>query len=285
MDSLNVLKWIVFFLLPVTGFALEPDPVCPLPLRVHVDLTAPSAFLDAQKQVRGMDADLIRAIFSEAHCPVEFELTPRTGARILKALQEGEIDVMIRASKTAERTTFAFFTEPYRDEIVGVFAHKPIAFSKAITLTDALQQRLQLIGPASGWYGNSFESLRQHYKTLNLYTPYPDAKVATELLFASPSRGDLLVVDADIFFYYAGAGRLNDIEPIGDWLHVTPAHLMLSKKTVQPALVERLDQAISRLQQQGVLQQIEQQYRPELLQRMMRNAQQKGVRFTGKPLK
>ena len=66
-------------------------------------------------------------------------------------------------------------------------------------MPDAFNQGLRLTGSACGWYGNEFEALRAKGKQKEFYTPYPDATHATELLFAEPSRGDLLLVDADIF--------------------------------------------------------------------------------------
>lgn len=261
------------------------DADCPTPVRVQLDLHAPSAYLDASKQVRGMDAELVSAIFRQANCPYEFSLTPMTGARTLKSLEDGDIDLMIRASKTAEREQYAYFTDAYRQEVVGVFSRKSLNLPTSLTLTRALQMGLRLIGPASGFYGDDFEQLRQGWRDRELYTAYPDAKVATELLFATPSRGELMLVDADIFFYYAGAGRLADIQQIGSWLHITPAHLMLSKKTSSPALIKRLNQAIATLSKNGELRRIEQRYRPELLRLLLQRHAQNAVLKGSKTLK
>lgn len=277
------IAWCWLLLLPLHP-ALADD-VCPTAIRVQLDLHAPSAYLDAQKQVRGMDAELVSAIFKQAGCPFEFSLTPMTGARILKSLQDGEIDLMIRASKNEERQAYAYFTEPYRQEVVGVFSRKSLHLPENLTLSRALQIGLRLIGPASGFYGDDFEQLRQGWRDRELYTSYPDAKVATELLFATPSRGELMLVDADIFFYYAGAGRLADIQQIGSWLHISPAHLMLSKKTASPELIQRLNTAIAQLHKNGSLRRIEQRYRPELLRLLLQRHAQNAVRKAAKPLK
>lgn len=267
-----------------SAFAVADD-ACPRPIRVQLDLHAPSAYIDARNQVRGMDAELVSAIFQQAGCQYQFTTTPMTGARMLKSLQDGDIDLMVRASKTVERQAYAYFTDPYRQEVVGVFSRKSLRLPESLTLSRALQMGLRLIGPASGFYGDDFELLRQGWRDRDLYTAYPDAKVATELLFATPSRGELMLVDADIFFYYAGAGRLADIQQIGSWLHVTPAHLMLSQKTTNAALIQRLNQAIATLHQQGTLRQIEQRYRPELLRLLLQRHAQNAVRKAGKPLK
>ena len=101
------------------------------------------------------------------------------------------------------------------------------------------------------------------------YSPYPDAVVGTELLFASPSRGELVLIDADLFYYHLGE-RAQQVKPVAP-LHITAAYLLLSKKTVHPTTVNAINQAIAALQKNGTLQKLEQKYRsPQLRQQIVR---------------
>lgn len=254
------------FMLPWAAHATAAaaaDAVCPKPLRVHLDLHAPSAYHDADGQLRGMDVELVNAIMLAAGCQWRWHVTPMTGARIVKSLQDGEIDLMIRASKNPDRERFARFSQPYRQEVVGLFARSRSDLPEQLTLADALRLGLRMIGPASGWYGIEFEQYRNRFKQQKRYTAYPDAQVGTELLFATPSRGDLVLIDADLFYHFIGPDRIMDIRLASSQLHVTPAHLMASQKTVNLATMAALNKAIRRLQQSGELQRLEQSYRPK----------------------
>lgn len=243
--------------------ATAANAVCPQPLRVHLDLHAPSAYHDASGQLRGMDVELVSAIMQAAGCQWRWHVTPMTGARILKSLQDGEIDLMIRASKNPDRERFARFSQPYRQEVVGMFARTRSDLPDELSLADALRLGLRLIGPASGWYGIEFEQYRNRFKQQKRYTAYPDAQVGTELLFATPSRGDLVLIDADLFYHFVGPDRIMDIRLASSQLHVTPAHLMVSQQTVNLATMAAINKAIRRLQQSGELQRLEQSYRPK----------------------
>ena len=140
------------------------DKICPYPLVVHLDLHAPSAFPLESGQITGMDAELTRTILAHIDCDISWHTRPMTGARILQRLEQGKIDVMVRASKTPERASYAYFSRPYRSEIVGVFALKQNNFPAGMTLSQGLEKNLRLIGPASGWYGEEFERLRADWK-------------------------------------------------------------------------------------------------------------------------
>ena len=79
---------------------------------MHLDLRAPSAYLDNSGQVVGMDTLLTQRILTQAGCQIRWHLTPMTGARILRSLQQGKFDVMIRASKTPKRQQYTFLVKP-----------------------------------------------------------------------------------------------------------------------------------------------------------------------------
>lgn len=244
-------------------------PACDKSLRVHLDLHAPSAYLNSQAQVEGMDADMAYQILTRAGCKVSWHLQPMTGARIIRSLQDGHFDVMIRASNTPERQQYAYFSTPYRQEVVGVFSLKESGLEPFLTLDSALAQKLRLIGPASGWYGEYFEQLRKRWRESGLYTSYPDAAKATELLFATPSRGELVLVDADIFFHHLGRERHHLVQLMKDRLMVTPAHLMVRKNAVEAEDLLAINQAIQDLREEGVLAGLENRYRPVPLQQML----------------
>ncbi len=242
---------------------------CDKTLTVHLDLHAPSAYLDSNGQVAGMDALLAQRILTQAGCQVRWHTIPMTGERILRSLQQGKFDVMIRASKTAERQKYAYFSAPYRDEVVGVFSRKQLKLPSTFSMVDVLEQKLRVIGPVSGWYGDKFELLRSKWKQEGYYTAYPDAKRATDLLFIEPSRGHLLLVDADIFYFHLGKERYEQVKLVANNLQISPALLMFSQKSLEKSDLVAINQAILLLQQTGELKAIENNYRPQPLQKLL----------------
>jgi polar amino acid transport system substrate-binding protein len=245
------------------------ETICPEPIRVHLDLHAPSAYLGAKGELQGMDTELVKLILQQAGCSWRFSTTPMTGARILKSLRQGDVDMMIRATITSERQQYAWFSSPYRQEVIALFSKREQLLPTPFSYPNALAQRLTLIGPASGQYDATFEHYRPLFQANKLYTPYPDAFVGTELLFATPGRGELLLADADIFYHQLGTARLERVRLIEGSLTITPSHLMLSKKTVSAATVAAIDRAIQILRANGRLAAIEQAYRPAKLQALI----------------
>jgi polar amino acid transport system substrate-binding protein len=235
-----------------------------------LDLHAPSAYLDSNGEVAGMDASLSQKILTQAGCKVRWHLLPMTGERILRSLQQGKFDVMIRASKTKQRQKYAYFSEPYRDEVVGLFSREQLKLPSTFSMHDALEQKLGLIGPVSGWYGEKFEKFRTKWKKEGYYTAYPDAKRATDLLFIEPSRGQLLLVDADIFYFHLGTKRHDQVKLVGNNLHITPATLMFNQKSLEQSDLTAINQAILQLEQTGELKAIENNYRPQSLQHLLK---------------
>ena len=244
------------------GQTESSDKICPAPLVVHLDLHAPSAFALESGQISGMDAELTKTILAHIGCEVSWHTRPMTGARILQRLEQGKIDVMVRASKTPDRESYAFFSRPYRSEIVGVFALKQNNLSSSLTLAEGLDKNLRLIGPASGWYGEEFERLRVKWKARDMYTAYPNAEIATKMLFAKSKRGDLVLADADIFYHYLGEERKALVNRIGPWFRLVPTHLMFSKKTVSDGLIQAVDKSIEQLCDNGTLLKIQSTFRP-----------------------
>lgn len=268
--NITALKlYLLLSLLVLGSSVVASEALCNKELKVHLDLHAPSAYLNDQQRVVGMDADMANLILTEAGCQISWHLLPMTGARIIRSLQDGEFDVMVRASNTAERREYAYFSQAYRQEVVGLFSHKRDGLPASLTLEQAQAEGRRLIGPASGWYGEHFQRLRARWQELNLYTPYPDAAKATELFFARPSRGELVLVDADIFFQNLGPDRYDSVVLNGSSLIVTPAHLMIRKGALDTTDLAAINQAIETLLKEGRLQQLENRYRPLALQRML----------------
>ena len=81
----------------------------------------PYVYRDAEGRYTGLDLELLKAIFKEAQCTL-VTLPELPTARRQLLFQKGGLDLMLAASETPERQTYARFSISYRDEAVGVFS-------------------------------------------------------------------------------------------------------------------------------------------------------------------
>lgn len=267
--------WICAALLLAVDPATVNAAGCEKPIVIHVDIDAPSVFEAAPGQLTGMDIDLVQHIFNAAHCTVQWDSVSTTYSRVLRGLETGKLDAAVRASKTAEQEKFAYFSAPYRDEVMAVYARKKAGIHRFDDLQAAYAMGLILIGPANGFYGDEFERLKTRWLAANRYTQYKQSHKAHQLLFASPTRGDIIFVDSDIFYHNLGKSLSQEVESPTDWIRVSPIHIILSKASVSSATVERLDNAIFALSKDGTLARIVAQYRPAYVQQQVAKHRQK----------
>lgn len=261
---------ILFFIVFNVGVV---NAACDRPLQVHIDLDPPSSYLDQNRQLQGMDVAMLTALSGEMHCAIAWHTEVMSGARVLRSIEQGQFDAIIRASKTAERQQYAHFSLSYRDEVIGVYALKTTQLIAYKTLNEAMNKGLRIIAPATGFYGDEFEQVRQMWFSSGRMTQYKNAVIATQLLLAKPLRGEIVLVDSDVFYYTLGLERAKLVFNPSQWLRITPAFIMMSKKTVSSEQVEQLNRAITVLKKTGLLQAIEAKYRPKVLLDEMKRVQ------------
>ncbi len=263
----------LFILLLIPWLSVRAD--CLRGLTVHIDLDAPSSFKMANNDLVGMDVDMLERIAADVKCQIRWHTDEMSGARVLRSIEEGQFDAIIRASLTNDRLRYAHFSIPYRDEVVGLYALRSTQLVAFNNLNEAFRKGLRMIGPAAGFYGEEYDALREPWQQSGRMTQYKNPVTATQLLFIKPPRGDLLLVDADVFFHHVGKQRVDLVFNPANWLRITPAHIMFSKKTVAESTVKRIDSAIQSLQQQGVLMAIEKRYRPPILMQEIAQARKR----------
>lgn len=246
---------------------------CPTKMRVQLDLAAPASFLGEKGQVAGMDVEMAQAILAEAGCQIEWVTEPMSIERALRLLREGRIDAMTRMSFRTERTRYAHFSEAYRQEVIGLFALEDTPLLAFKTLAEAYEQQVRLIGPASGYFGEEFQVLREPWLASGRMTAYNSATKAARLLFTKPRRGDMILIDADVFYHTISATESKQVLNAGDWLRIAPVHIMFSQQSVSAALVERVNAVIRQRLQRGALAEIERRYRPASLMQNIERSQ------------
>jgi polar amino acid transport system substrate-binding protein len=106
-----------------TEAVIAPSPMagnCNLVL--GFDAWEPYQYADVGGRVAGLDIELISGIAEAIGCEITYK--QGTWVKLLAALREGEIDILLGASKTEAREEFAFFSDPYRMEEFSLYIRK-----------------------------------------------------------------------------------------------------------------------------------------------------------------
>lgn len=120
----------------------------------------PFSYRNEQQQLRGLDVELLNAIFLRAGYQARFSEMP--WARVLHELKFGTVQLAMSANITAERQQYARFSHPYREEETAIVIRRQDAERwRGITTLEQLINTPDFhIGVLKGFdYGNTFRQL------------------------------------------------------------------------------------------------------------------------------
>ena len=211
--------------------------LCERPLKVAAEYWPPYSE-QGKDGWQGIDVDHVRRLLQKAGCEVVFLNTP--SGRAHRMLEKGEIDILMAASDVPERHRYALFSTPYRREVRAVFAlagreDLPHSFP-ALQASDHI-----LVAPRSGWYGAAFAAVRGDLIRNHQLIAFDYTHQAVSILAAG--RADLLMGDQQSILMTANSLGVNLSQR---WVaNDAPVHLMLSRASLTPAHLERINAALS----------------------------------------
>lgn len=222
------------------------------PLRAAWDDYPPYQLGDAHGGPQGLDVRITEAVLEHAGCAVEWRRMP--WARQLLSLQDGSLDLVLSASKLAEREAYALWTEPYRPERGALLALQAPARPLSHLRELAAQPRVR-IGMIRGtaFPGEFLEARAQAGFTERL-VPLRHVEQGVRLL--RQGRIDYLIDDPVPAQHLARAHGMPPLVVVR-LLYQGSARLMLAKAalTAHPGLLARLDAGIGQLRDSGALRQ------------------------------
>lgn len=223
-------------------------------LKVGFDAWEPYHYLGQGQQVVGLDIDILQALAAELSCDLQLEQD--TWTVLLAKLQAGELDLLPGASRSTERESYAWFSEPYRQEQFVLYTRSDTTLDFAdIPSLVAAGHKIGLV--SDYYYGEEID---------NLYGSDPQAFVnaqIAELNMARLSDEDISAVLEDSYVATAMLRRKGwdrNISPHSLRLAPSDVHLMLSKASITESQLADINAAIGRLKQTGALGQLLQQY-------------------------
>lgn len=224
---------------------------CARPWRVPFEDWRPYAFTDGAGRPAGLEVELLAAVAREMGCRVEYVYRlPRN--RRLPLLASGELDLLVAASYDGPNTPeLAWFTRPYRHEEFAAFMRPDAALARPVptTLAQALDAGLQLLAHR----GPPVVPLVTEFGRRGRLTAFEDYAKGVQLL--KLHRGDVLLGDqlAVLFAARAAGVELTEL-PLP--VRSDVVGYKLSRKRFDAAELARFNEAILRLDAQGELQRI-----------------------------
>lgn len=221
----------------------------------------PYSFLNAQQELTGYRIEFMQQIFGRLGCKLEI-LTDSPWKRSLKLLESGDIDVLMNASKSAEREAYAFFSSAYEQERVALYvkAGQQQRHSTVRNLQDIAARGLNVGVIRGNYYGEPFASIQQKS---DLSKHVIEAIDKPSLYFLLLKDRVQLYLD----YYPNGMLALRDekldkqivLHPMSP-LVIGQVHFMFSRQSVSPVFVRRFDQELLRMQQDGSVLKLQQKY-------------------------
>lgn len=227
-------------------------------LSVGWDPWEPYHYAPVGNRVQGLDVDLISAMAEEVGCELTWE--QGSWASMLQLVRSGDLDLLPGATRTSERESFAYFSEPYRRESfrIHVRADETDQWS-GMSLIELLEAGFRL-GLTRGYiYGESVEQVLGDPQWQEQLVEVP----VGELNF-------LNLVDFRIDGFLEDPFVATSIDNRREWgvtfealpldVHSGDVHLMFSEVSVDAERVEEFDEALSELRQSGEHQRILDRY-------------------------
>jgi len=194
------------------------------------DAWEPYQYTDVGDRVAGLDIELVSAVVEGMGCQLIYQ--QGTWVDLLMALKEGEVDILMGASKTETREQFAFFSNAYRMEEFSLYIRKDDNVrAEYKTVSDFIKNGSQIGIVGDYFYGEDVSSLLDDPQTSKY--------------FVNAIMGELNVarlLDDDIDGYledsFVGASLLrrkalsNYIVAHGITIQTGNAYVMFSQKNV-----------------------------------------------------
>jgi polar amino acid transport system substrate-binding protein len=218
------------------------------------ELWYPYQYRDKAQQLVGLDFSLVNAIFKQSGFKAEYRELP--WARHLNYLKSGAIDIAMGASFSDERKEYAYFTEPYRKERINLCVKKGQAKHLKLRTLESLITSKYIIGvERSYFYGKKYQQLMNNVKFRQHINEVIDVEQNVGMLFKGHIDG-FFVDPATIKTFAEKHNMVGEFELHPLVLYQSDIHIMLSKKSTNPEMLNRLNDAIRHLKSNGEIDKI-----------------------------
>lgn len=223
----------------------EPTSMPECKLVLGFDAWEPYQYIDVGDRVTGLDIELAVTVLKEMSCTAEFKAG--TWVSLLNDLKNGDVDMLLGASKTPVREEFALFSQPYRMEEYSLYILKEEAQLAEIQSVSTFIEQGKMIGVVEDYfYGPEVSMLRDGSATSENFI----TAVIGEVNVARLLDRD---IDAFLEDSFVGASVLRRkalgdyIVPQGITINTGDAHVMFSKQTINNDTLQRFNDALTQV--------------------------------------
>lgn len=215
------------------------------------ELWYPYQYHNEQNELTGVDIEIFNLISKRAGLTVSYVELP--WQRHLLYIKSGTVDIAFGASYTEERAETAYFSIPYRKELVNLFVKKGTSKSIKLTKLSDLIDSKYLIGIENGYfYGDEYEKLKTVPGFISRINSVIDIEQNVKMLIKGHIDGFL--ADPISMQSFVKKYKFEDefeIHPLP--IYQGDIFIMLSKKMCSKADLVKINQAITSLKESGEL--------------------------------
>lgn len=216
----------------------------------------------ALEHLTGWDVELMRSAARQAGWKVSW--TETAWESNLQALRTGGLDFALAASRNPERESYAWFSDPYRSEIVSLFGRRETVGQwpdlPVIEVLKQIRDRGGRIAVVRGYYyGPEMESLLASPGAAAWIKRAEHENEAIALLLDGAVEGFL----ADRLTGFCLAWDAGVLRHIGEFrrpAYENQVHVMFSKAGCSPETVEGFNRALRQIRESGEYKRIAQEY-------------------------
>jgi len=214
------------------------------------------------KQLTGLDIQLVRAVFSRIGYEVSYEEVSWKQHQL--DVKNGARDIAAGAFRNPERAEYAYYSAPYRKETDVVYVRKGegprYSYGSVNELLARLQERNLRLGVISGFYYGP-ELARYINDPANTSRIVRVANDVANFQNLLDHRIDAFVADRLVGQTLAWKhGWQLAVEQLSPPVYSEDIHVIFSKKTTTPRLVEAFNSSLQELKQSGQYSRIVREY-------------------------
>jgi len=239
--------------------AAPAQAVCSRPVKVAISPMGRNMMVAADGTVGGLVPDFLQLVAERTGCQFEFFTVPR--ARALKMLQAGAIDLLPGATRTAERDRDGIFVHMYnsRAMLIAMAGKLP----PELGLEQVRERELTFGAIRGNNYGPEYMRMVEEAGSLPRLSLVPDPDTAVRMLAAG--RFDAVLAGPSVFAEAVQRAGLADKVAITAVNGMQPAQVgfYLHRKSLKPADMEQLREAVAALVTRGEYSKLVRQYYAE----------------------
>ncbi len=246
------MKKYLFILFAFFSFQIKATPT--KSLNVGWEVWYPYQYQGKNKQLMGVDIAIMNAIAKQMSIDLVYEELP--WKRHLKYIKTGQFDVAMGSSKTTERQSYAYFTQPYRLEEIKLFVlTEKVQTMQLQSLADVINNQY-IVGVERGYfYGEEYNKLSTRDDFKNHFNEVTDLSQNVKMLLKGNIDG--LLADPVAMNTYSDFFNLQGkFTQLSLYIYQTEIHFMLSKSSMSPIHLAQFNKVITALKDSGELNKI-----------------------------